>query len=234
MDKLLFSNPSAEELFYSIKNKKYSPGTVFNFLNSHSLYLFVNHPNFKRKILEKRNMNFVDGIMLSLFLSVRRIKGTEFAHNFFSARDFTFKKKHLFVGVSKEGLSKIMIKYPLLKNSNCVSYEIPYLKEEKFSDFGLIKKIKKIRPDYIWVAIGNPKQEILSNDVSEKTKTGYFFNVGAFFDYAQKNKKQSPKIFQKFGLEWFYRLITDFSHSWRKVKRSFIANFYLFRSVGLK
>lgn len=239
-NKIIFTEKNPTELFAEILSDKFPKNSIFNFLNSHSIYLFRNHKVFREHVLRKNNLNFIDGFMISLVLSiknlriVKRLKGHEFSDAFFKKEILLVKKKQLFLGVSDLDMKKMIKKYPLLKKENCFSYDIPLLKKEKFDDSELVKKIKKIKPNYIWVAIGNPKQEIISNDLAEKITADYFFNVGAFFDYAKNKKKQSPKIFQKLGIEWFYRLITDFNHTWKKVKRSFVANKYLLNTIRLK
>lgn len=238
-NKLFLTETTKEKIFYSIINKDFKKNTVFNFMNSHGIYLFRNHLVFREHILRENNFNFIDGFMISLFLSItnfkaiKRLKGPDFS-DFLLKNNLLMKdKKHLFVGISETDLKKVISKYPLLKKQNSFSYDVPFLKKERFDDFELIKLIKKIKPNYIWVAIGNPKQEILSNDLAEKVNVDFFFNVGAFFDYVKSKKKQSPRFFQVIGFEWLYRLITDFGHTWNKVKRSFIANKYIFNSIEL-
>ena len=94
-------------------------------------------------------------------------------------------------------------------------------------------KINSFKPTYVWVGIGNPKQEILASQLFEKTKAAYFFNVGAAIDFILGKKKESPPFFSKIGLEWLYRLITDFKYSRKKVLKSFFGLFYLL-NVKLK
>lgn len=238
-EKIFFNKKDIDTLLKEMQENKYSKNTIFNFLNSHSIYLFVNHPQFREHVLRKNNVNFIDGFFLSVFLSIsnlkiaRRLKGPDFSDDFLNNLELSSKKKHFFIGVSNDDLKEILKKYPSLRKKNCFAYDLPLIKKERFDDKELVKVIKKINPNYVWVSIGNPKQEIISNDLAEKINVDYFFNVGAFFDYAKGKKKQSPKIFQNIGLEWMYRLFTDFKHSWIKVKRSFIANKYLFGNVGL-
>jgi N-acetylglucosaminyldiphosphoundecaprenol N-acetyl-beta-D-mannosaminyltransferase len=238
--KIVFKETYAELLLNKVYLGEFPSNSIFNFMNSHSVYLFRKHSTFREHILRQNNFNFIDGFMISFFLSLRymkmvkRLKGPDFSDFFLKNSKLTKNKKHLFVGISDVDLKKVLAKYPLIEKKNAFSYDVPLLKKEKFDDSKLVKIIKKIKPDYVWVAIGNPKQEILSNDLAEKITVPFFFNVGAFFDYAMDKKKQSPKLFQFLGLEWIYRLIADFKHTWKKVKRSFIANFYILRSIKLK
>ncbi len=239
-ESLGLTETSINGLFERISQNEFPKNSIFNFVNSHTVYLFRNHKIFREHILKDKNYNFVDGFILSIILSfkflkpVKRLKGPDFSDSFMKNEAILKGKRHLFIGnFSEEDIENIVEKYPLLKKTSCFYYGLPQLKKEKFDDSELVKKIKKIKTDYVWIAIGNPKQEILSNDLSEKVNVSFFFNVGAFFDYAKGNKKQSPTFFQSIGLEWFYRLITDFRHTWKKVKRSFMANKYLLKHTTL-
>ena len=42
-------------------------------------------------------------------------------------------------------------------------------------------------------------------------------NVGAALDFLLEKKKQAPNAVKALGIEWLYRLITDFEHSKKKV-----------------
>jgi UDP-N-acetyl-D-mannosaminuronic acid transferase (WecB/TagA/CpsF family) len=48
-------------------------------------------------------------------------------------------------------------------------------------------------------------------------------------DFFLNKKKHSPKFFTKLGIEWLYRLITDFRITKKKAWRSFVAIKYLGR-----
>ena len=53
----------------------------------------------------------------------------------------------------------------------------------------------------------------MSHDIYKKVKAEKIFNVGAAMDFLTKKKKEAPDLIQKFGLEWLYRLVTDFKYS---------------------
>lgn len=238
--KLVFREESLEKLKQSLIKKQHQKRSIFNFLNSHSVYLFKHHKNFRKKLLNENNINYPDGFIVSLILSIKnlekisRLKGADFAKDFLNDKEAMKDSKHLFLGESNDELERLRENIPLLNKNNSFLYVIPYLKKEKFDDTELIKLINKIKPDYIWNKIGNPKQEILANDIMQKTDAKVIFNIGAGLDYLIGKKKRAPKILQKIGLEWLYRLITDFNHSKIKVWRSLIGSFYSLYSIELK
>jgi N-acetylglucosaminyldiphosphoundecaprenol N-acetyl-beta-D-mannosaminyltransferase len=79
----------------------------------------------------------------------------------------------------------------------------------------LIAKINRFRPDLLLVAFGHGKQEkwIVNNlpRLSVKVAMG----VGGAFDYIVRPWKRAPRLMQKLGLEWLWRLILE---PWR-IKR---------------
>lgn len=233
MKKLYFENKTFLELKKEFLEGKVSKKQIFNFLNAYSVYLFRIHKRFKNSIFKYQNLNFPDGATLSFvlfllnFKKIKRLKGPNFTYSFLSDCELNKNKKHLFIGLDKNSLSKLRDKFKNLQSKNLFYHEMPLIKQEKYVDRDLIKKINVLKPDYIWVGLGNPKQEILSNDLFNEINQGAIFNVGAAFDYIKDKKKKAPSSFGYLGLEWFYRMVTDFSHTFPKVIKSFFGQFYL-------
>ncbi|MFW5846813.1 MAG: WecB/TagA/CpsF family glycosyltransferase [Nanoarchaeota archaeon] len=233
-EKLRFETKGKKEIFDLIDSRK---RVIFNFLNAYSVYLFRYHKNFKEKIYNKQNFNFPDGFTVSIVLSLKNLKmisrtqGPEFTLSLLSDQKKCKNKKQLFIGMSESDKKYILNNFPHLKNEEISCYPLPFIKKQKYVDKKLLSIIGKTKPDFIWIGIGNPKQEILANDLYEEVNYGKIFNVGAAFDYIRKKKKQAPKIWQKLGFEWFYRLITDFRHTWKKVIGSLIGFFISFYTI---
>lgn len=72
----------------------------------------------------------------------------------------------------------------------------------------LIREFQEKKPDVIFVAMGSPKQEFLMADFLEEYPALYM-GLGGSFDVYSGTKKRAPRIFIKFGLEWFYRLLKE-------------------------
>lgn len=205
---------------------------IFNFINSHDLFFFARDIKF-RDTFKENSINFIDGFVVSFFLSlknlrrIKRLTGPDFTKQIFENKIIP-NSRQLFIGLENEDLMKILKKYPYLKKENLFSYNPPYIQGLEFPEKE-INKIAKIinskKIDYIWIGLGCPKQNFLTDKLFNKTK--FFFNVGAGLDFLLEKKKRAPKIFSMLGLEWFYRLITDYNHSKNKVLRSLKAIIYL-------
>lgn len=76
-------------------------------------------------------------------------------------------------------------------------------KEEK----EIINDIKNCSPSILLVGLGAPKQEKWIYDNLRFTGAKICIGVGGSFDVMAGSSKRAPKIFQKFGLEWLYRLL---------------------------
>ncbi|MCD5383133.1 WecB/TagA/CpsF family glycosyltransferase [Candidatus Gracilibacteria bacterium] len=76
--------------------------------------------------------------------------------------------------------------------------------------FELEKNLQKTNPEIIFVAMGSPKQEILIKKFFTKNKKILFgIGIGGTFDFVIGKQKRAPKIMQKMGLEWLFRLYKE-------------------------
>ncbi len=116
-------------------------------------------------------------------------------------------------GVASAAARKMKRKYPALK---IVGGHNGYFdeKEEK----RIIRNIKNLSPSILLVGLGAPKQEKWIYDNLRLTGAKLAIGVGGSFDVMAGNTKRAPKLFQKLGLEWFYRLITQPTR-WRRMLR---------------
>ncbi len=218
---LKFTNKEA------IKEAKTKKKQIFNFLNMHSLYLFNKNSSFKKSVTFKEVVNFPDGNFIAKKLKIFQQRGPDFTSTFLHS-NYGRTKKHFFIGLKKEDIEKISNITGIPKTN--IGTHNPPIVQEGFSTKNkttIIKKINKFNPDYLWICIGNPKQEILSHQIFEEVTVNKIFNVGAAMDFFLNKKKEAPWIWRKLAVEWAYRGITDFKHSKTKILRSFIALKYL-------
>jgi exopolysaccharide biosynthesis WecB/TagA/CpsF family protein len=202
---------------------------IFNFVNLNTLW-WIRHNHFYLKtISQKGNLFFPDSRIISILKGLKQQRGPTFSKNTLFS-DYAKSKKHFFIGLDKLDIIKLseITKLPIKK---LASYNPPYIKDIVFSlkDVDQITNLLiKFKPNFIWVCVGSPKQELLANQLYKKYKSTYL-NIGAAIDFLLCKKKEAPKVFQKVGLEWFYRLITDFRYSKKKVWRSFLGLFYFLK-----
>ncbi|MGB9096677.1 lipopolysaccharide N-acetylmannosaminouronosyltransferase [Erwinia sp.] len=70
----------------------------------------------------------------------------------------------------------------------------------------------------VTVAMGSPRQEILMRDCKAVWPEALYMGVGGTYDVFTGHVKRAPKIWQKMGLEWLYRLIMQPSRLRRQLR----------------
>ena len=86
-------------------------------------------------------------------------------------------------------------------------------------DFGFetdIKTVEEIaaiiadaRPDFVFVGLGSPKQDVLINMLRLKLPNVWWLGVGVSFSFIGGEISRAPEWAKKGGLEWFFRLIAE-------------------------
>jgi len=82
----------------------------------------------------------------------------------------------------------------------------------------ILEEINKLKPDIIFVGLGFPKQETWIHENKYRIDSKVIIGNGGTMDILSGNAKRAPEVFQKLGLEWFYRLIKEPS----RIKRQMV------------
>lgn len=124
-------------------------------------------------------------------------------------------------GVAKEAGENIVKKYP---NIRIAGYNNGYFKGSHTGfpgheeEMQVVEKISKVKPDILFVGFGAPKQEMWINRYKERLNCKVIIGNGGTMDIISGKAKRAPAIWQKLGLEWFYRLIKEPS----RIKRQMV------------
>ncbi len=117
---------------------------------------------------------------------------------------------HYFYGSTEETLKKLSDvlkeRYPGVKVVGMMSP--PFRKLSIEEDKKIVEEINSLNPDFVWVGLGAPKQEIWMSAHEDIVKS-LMIGVGAAFDYESGNIKRAPEWMQRNNLEWLYRLLQD-------------------------
>ena len=97
-------------------------------------------------------------------------------------------------------------------------------------DDPVVEKINAAQPDLLLVCLGAPKQELWMQRNAPRLRVGLMAGLGGSLDVFAGNVKRAPKLFQKLGLEWFYRLIKEPKRIGRMMKLPK----FLFAAIGCK
>lgn len=66
-------------------------------------------------------------------------------------------------------------------------------------------KINATKPDFLFVALGSPKQELFLEDQIDRLNASVYLDVGGTFDVLSGTVKRAPQFFIKLNIEWLYR-----------------------------
>lgn len=131
--------------------------------------------------------------------------------------------KHYFYGGSEETLLKLgevlRERFPRLQIVGMYSPPFRNLTQEE--DLEIIKNINESGADFVWVALGAPKQEIWMYHHRNKIN-GLMLGVGAAFDFMAGTVERAPMWMQDLCLEWLFRISQD---PGRLLKRYLDTNF---------
>ncbi|MCL2855146.1 MAG: WecB/TagA/CpsF family glycosyltransferase [Defluviitaleaceae bacterium] len=83
-------------------------------------------------------------------------------------------------------------------------------------DDAVINRIAASEADVVLVGLGFPRQEIWANTNKYSLGAKLIMGVGGSFDVMSGELRRAPRIFQKIGLEWLYRLLRQPKRLWRQ------------------
>lgn len=194
-----------------------------------------------RKVQNSSFMTLPDGKPLSVVGNKRgkslmgRVTGPDFLEEVLR-RTENNEMKHYFYGTTQENLdsfiSVVKQTYPNLKIVGVepsVFRPLSVQEEDR-----LIERINESEADFVWIALGAPRQEIFCNKLSERTNA-VWVAVGGALNVISGVIPRAPQWMQDHGLEWFYRFMKEPK---RLFKRYFVTNskflWYLFRDKGVE
>ena len=112
--------------------------------------------------------------------------------------------------VVKNTASKLQSLYPKI---NIAGYHHGYFWENEEE---IVEKIKASGAKLLFVAITSPKKENFINRWKEKLGVTFVMGVGGTFDVVSGKVKRAPLWMQKYGLEWFFRIIQEPRRMWKR------------------
>lgn len=110
-------------------------------------------------------------------------------------------------GVAETLTAQLQKDYPGIEIAG--SYTPPFRPLTPTEDADVVKRINDSGADIVWVGLSTPKQEYWMAEHVGRIEVPVMVGVGAAFDFLAGLKSQAPRIVQKIGMEWFYRMVTE-------------------------
>lgn len=176
-----------------------------------------------RRILNEADLSLSDGIgpiVASYILGGKKLKGRVMGVDLIWALFDKFSARHsIFLFGAKEGVAqgvkqKIWQKSPLAKIVGTLN---GYVNDEEAID-----AINNSGAEILLVGLGMPKQEKwIYDNLKKMPAVKIAIGVGGAFDFISGRTRRAPKILQKAGLEWLWRLFVQ-PWQWRKTWRAVV------------
>ena len=117
--------------------------------------------------------------------------------------------------------------YPRLRIACAISP--PFRKLSKAEDERYVNEINESGAKILFVGLGCPKQEYWMAEHNEKINC-VMIGIGAVFVFFGITKKQAPRIMQRTGTEWIFRLATEPGRLWKRYLKHnprFVYHFFM-------
>ncbi|MBL7159453.1 WecB/TagA/CpsF family glycosyltransferase [Candidatus Microgenomates bacterium] len=206
------------ELVGLVKEARKRPYFV-TYLNAHCANLALKNQKY-RQILKKADLVYADGfgIVLAARVFGYKLPGRLTAKDFFDEFCKRAEREGNTIyflggerGVAEKMTKTLKEKYPRLKilgnHHGCFG---------KSDEKEIIRQVNILKPDFLLVGMGVPKQEqwLKKNLVHLKVKVGWC--VGGLFDFVSGEKPKCPWWLGDLGFEWLFRLITEPKRLWKR------------------
>jgi N-acetylglucosaminyldiphosphoundecaprenol N-acetyl-beta-D-mannosaminyltransferase len=143
-------------------------------------------------------------------LRVERVCGPDFMPAVIE-RGVRLGRSHFFYGgapgVPEELAARFAARFPGLRVSG--TYSPPYRPLSAQEDRAVVERINAARPDYVWVGLGAPKQDLRVAAQRAVLDASVLLAVGAAFDFHAGRQRRAPGWMQRAGIEWLYRLASE-------------------------
>ncbi len=140
--------------------------------------------------------------------------------------------KHFFFGggdgVAEKLKASLEARFPGLRITG--TYTPPFRPLNAEEEASLAAQVAEAQPDCFWVGLSTPKQERFMAKYLAQLDTTLMFGVGAAFDFHAGMVPQAPRLLQRAGLEWAYRLAKEPKRLWKRYLKNnplFLARIFL-------
>jgi exopolysaccharide biosynthesis WecB/TagA/CpsF family protein len=120
-------------------------------------------------------------------------------------------RRHFFYGgapgVPEALATRLLDRYPGLQVAG--TYSPPFRSLSADEEEAIVARINAAAPDYVWVGLGTPKQDLWLAANRPRLNASALLAVGAAFDLLAGRRRRAPRWMQRTGTEWIYRLAME-------------------------
>lgn len=187
--------------------------------NTHVAAMSRHEPEF-RATMERFDLIVPDGMPLVWSINLElsdaeqlrdRVYGPSLMLETVKASQGQTDLKHFLLGGKESTLEKLRSslndRFPDAEIAG--SYSPPFGEWPKDETDRILEMIRASGANLIWVGLGCPRQENWIARHKDRLSPGVYFGIGAAFAFHAGEVSQAPRILQKCGLEWAYRIAAE-------------------------
>lgn len=106
--------------------------------------------------------------------------------------------------VLETAVDRIRERYPRLR---IAGYHDGYFSDEEIP--AVVEDIRRAAPDMLFVAMSSPKKEYFLDEHGPALGIPYLQGVGGSIDVIAGVTRRAPRVWQRLGIEWLYRLLQE-------------------------
>jgi N-acetylglucosaminyldiphosphoundecaprenol N-acetyl-beta-D-mannosaminyltransferase len=150
-----------------------------------------------------KQMDHVTGpaLMMEIF---KRPEFSSCTHFFYGGRP----------GVADQLAATMLRRFPTARIVG--TYTPPFRDLTPFEQIEVIAHINALRPDFVWVGISTPRQDLWMRHMLPHLDTRLMLGVGAAFDFHTGRIRGCPEWVKRAGFNWLHRLAQDPKRLWRR------------------
>lgn len=179
---------------------------MVSFLNAHGINTAVRNSAFYNFLMDS-DFLLRDGIGVRLALKLFNLGETENLNgtDLITVLIHSFRNKKLAIfGASDAAISSCRKRLESEGVSNIVAAENGFHADDFY-----LKLCEQVKPDYVVLCMGMPRQELLAARMKERKSAGMIVCGGGWADFYSGVKIRAPEWVRKLSLEWLHRLVKE-------------------------
>lgn len=117
-------------------------------------------------------------------------------------------------GVADRAAAALERRYPGLTIAGV--YSPPFDAPAEQENQHMLELVRAARPDFLFVALGAPRQDIWIHEHLDQLGVPVCFGVGGSFDLIAGDLPRAPRWVQRLGFEWLFRMALQPNRLWRR------------------
>lgn len=149
--------------------------------------------------------------------TIRQVTGPDLMRAILSRPEFA-GRSHFFYGgkpgVAQDLAARWKSEFPAMRIAG--TYTPPFRDLSPSEETELMDVVNKCKPDFLWVGISTPRQELLMRRLLPRLNDGVLLGVGAAFDFHTGRIRDCAPWIKRLGFQWLHRLMQDPRRLWRR------------------